>query len=124
MVDCHHGSVAASRQGEENGLSIMRQGYRNLVMRRLREKLSLGSNTFAHGADSLLVQSVTETDERPAGATPEFHFADDPGGNYYVMNLDDGQVALINHETGHRSDLGTDLRAFVDALEPGEGPWD
>ena len=104
-------------------LNIMRKGYRNTLMRQLREKLSLGLNTFALGAELLSVQSVVEPHEADAEARAEMRFAEDTSGNGFVVSLDDGQVALIYGETGHRLKLGADLRGFVDALGPDQIPW-
>lgn len=101
----------------------MRKGYLNTLLRQLREKLELGLNTFALGAESLSVHSVTDADEPCADAAGDMRFAEDPCGNWYVVNLNDGQVAFIDYETGHRLNLGADLRAFVDALEPSQVPW-
>lgn len=101
----------------------MRKGYRNTLMRQLREKLSLGLNTFTLGAELLSVQSVVDPHESDADAAVEMRFAEDASGNGYVVNLDDGQVAFIYGETGHRLNLGADLRGFVDALGPNQIPW-
>lgn len=101
----------------------MRKGYRNTLMRQLRDKVSLGLNTFAIGAQILSVQSVTEVDDPAADAAAEMRFAEDPCGNGYVVNLDDGQVAFIDDGAGRRFNLGSDLRAFVDALEARQEPW-
>lgn len=94
-------------------------------MRQLRDKLALGLNTYSDGAELLSVQSVVEPDEADAeaDATAEMRFAQDAGGNGFVVNLDDGQVALVDGETGNRLNLGTDLRGFVDALGPDQIPW-
>lgn len=104
-------------------LEIMRKGYRNTLMRQLREKLSLGLNTFTLGAELLSVQSVVEATEPDPDAAAEMRFAEDVSGNGFVVNFDDGQVALIDGETGHRLNLGADLRGFVDALGPNQIPW-
>jgi hypothetical protein len=101
----------------------MRKGYRNTLMRQLREKLSLGLNTFTLGAELLSVQSVIGPHESNADAAAEMRFAEDAGGNGYVVNLEDGQVAFIHGATGDRLNLGADLRGFVDALAPNQIPW-
>ena len=101
----------------------MRKGYRTTVLRQLREKRALGLNSFVLRNEFLSVQSVTDADEPSAYPSAEMHFAEDASGSAYVVNLNDGQVAFIDHETGHRLNLGTDLRAFVDALGPSEMPW-
>lgn len=101
----------------------MRKGYRNTLMRQLREKLSVGLNTFALGTELLSVQSVVELPEFDADAAAGMRFAEDPSGNGFVVNFDDGQVALVYGETGHRLNLGADLRGFVDALGPNQMPW-
>jgi hypothetical protein len=103
----------------------MRKGYRNTLMRQLRGKLSLGLNTFTLGAELLSVQSVVEAAEpdNDSDAAAEMRFAEDASGNGCVVNFDDGQVALIHSETGHRLNLGADLRGFVDALGPNQIPW-
>jgi hypothetical protein len=93
-------------------------------MRELREKLSLGLNTYAFGAELLLsVQSVVEPHESNADTAAEMRFAEDAAGNGYVVNLDDGRVAFIDGATGHRLNLGADLRGFVEALGPNQVPW-
>ena len=78
---------------------------------------------FALGAELLSVQSVVEPHEADAEARAEMRFAEDTSGNGFVVSLDDGQVALIYGETGHRLKLGADLRGFVDALGPDQIPW-
>lgn len=101
----------------------MRKGYLNTILRRLRDRLELGSNTFALGEKFLSVHSVMDAGEPCADAAGDMRFAEDSCGNWYVVNLNDGQVAFVDLATNQRSSLGADLRAFVDALEPSRMPW-
>lgn len=101
----------------------MRKGYLTALLRRLRGKLDLGLNTVTLGAECLSVRSVIGADAPRADTAGDMRFAEDPWGNWYVVNLDDGQVAFVDLATNHRSSLGADLRAFVDALEASHVPW-